>query len=28
MKALNFAKKFSPDVMTAIDEALGGLRQA
>ena len=28
MKALNFAKKFSPDVMTAIEVALGGLRQA
>ena len=28
MKALNFAKKFSPDVMTAIEEALDGLRQA
>ena len=28
MKALNFVAKFSDDVMTAIDEALGGLRQA
>ena len=28
MKALNFVAKFSDDVMTAIDEALGGLHQA